>query len=1082
MRKTPFVRIHWASLVVASSGLSCSSPPSERTLDARVDAPPLAVQAVTQAPTSKCTPGTTPLSTQPLQLQVLTNSCGASQVQDFFNVVNTGTSAVKLSDISIKLWADDTSGQAVVPAVNTGGCVTGVNGNPSCSHNVVGVSAHATSFAPACGPSPTRQANWEITISTTDGTSLPPGASWSNVQAALHLANFTNFRPGTGSWFSPCLSGGAFTAATNFAVYFKGNLVFTNGINAPSCRGPAGAQPVPAFVPPTTAPVVGPLAASTTLQLTLGLPVQNLPGLQNVISQASDPTNPNYRKFVTDSDFLTSFAPSATDYSNLVSWAQSKNLQVKTFANRMGVTLTGTAAQVEQAFLVNLVQARRPDGSLFYEQDRPPSVDTCVSVQAVSGLNNFDVPTRKSTATAPGASLGPNDFRAAYLGTNTTCSSLDGTGQAIGLVELLGIDTNQITLYQQAVGLSGLPPVVINTNTSPLPANSEVEMYGDIDMAQALAPQAQVIDFEGPSIDPILLAITNTPNVDQISTSWYHTPSPFTTTLLTALAAQGKSFFDASGDFGAFEPESQAASCPGAGRFNFPPFNDVEQLPFVTLVGGTMLNVNGSPDYSGESGWSGSAGGIWSTGGTFTGVPIPSYQVGLSASNSQLSDTFLNSPDVSMPAVNMFTVSPNRQGSEIGGTSFASPLWAAFIALANEALNHGTTGFGFINPAIYQIGKNPTRYANAFNDVNDNSNNQNLCGLAYNAVPGFDLVTGWGSPRCGLVQELSCVTCGGTACVDFETDANNCGACGVSCGNGLCLDGVCRVPELLSATATPPQGIALNASNVFWTDGNDAFDIVKDGSTPAVQIGTGATQGAFPGFNGIEPAPIAVDASSVYWVDQNSIMQVPLGGGASSPFVPSIQNVGSIASDGTNVFWIETGDVFELAVSGGTPTSIAPATEPFGLTIDANNVYWTNSAVRHVMSVAKTGGATTVLATTSDSPLRIAVDNVNVYFGGALIPLQSVPKAGGAVTTLVSGSLAPASIAVDAGFVYWTEEGIGTLAAGVYRVPLAGGAFRQLVAANGFTLGGIAVDDGFVYWTEADDSPAITGRVRRLAK
>jgi len=68
------------------------------------------------------------VSTAALQLKVQTNSCGANQVQDFFQVINTVTTAVKLSDIKIKLWADDTSGQAVVPQVSTGGCASGPNG------------------------------------------------------------------------------------------------------------------------------------------------------------------------------------------------------------------------------------------------------------------------------------------------------------------------------------------------------------------------------------------------------------------------------------------------------------------------------------------------------------------------------------------------------------------------------------------------------------------------------------------------------------------------------------------------------------------------------------------------------------------------------------------------------------------------------------------------------------------------------------------------------------------------------------------------------------------------------------------
>src|SRR5262249_60004717 len=94
-------------------------------------------------------------------------------------------------NISIKIWVDDTSASNVVPQINTGGCL--LNAAGSCVHQVTGVTATATKFSPACGPDANHQANWEITISTTDATALGAGLTWSNIQLAMHLANFANF-------------------------------------------------------------------------------------------------------------------------------------------------------------------------------------------------------------------------------------------------------------------------------------------------------------------------------------------------------------------------------------------------------------------------------------------------------------------------------------------------------------------------------------------------------------------------------------------------------------------------------------------------------------------------------------------------------------------------------------------------------------------------------------------------------------------------------------------------------------------------------------------------------------------------
>src|ERR1041384_3338430 len=76
-------------------------------------------------------------STANVRLQELTNSCGANQAQDFFKVVNAGTTPIAASDVSIKIWVDDTSGSDIVPRIDTGGCL--LDGFGSCVHQGTGV-------------------------------------------------------------------------------------------------------------------------------------------------------------------------------------------------------------------------------------------------------------------------------------------------------------------------------------------------------------------------------------------------------------------------------------------------------------------------------------------------------------------------------------------------------------------------------------------------------------------------------------------------------------------------------------------------------------------------------------------------------------------------------------------------------------------------------------------------------------------------------------------------------------------------------------------------------------------------------
>lgn len=88
--------------------------------------------------------------------------------------------------------------------------------------------------------------------------------------------------------------------------------------------------------------------------------------------------------------------------------------------------------------------------------------------------------------------------------------------------------------------------------------------------------------------------------------------------------------------------------------------------------------------------------------------------------------------------------------NEYGGTSFAAPMWAGYIALVNQQLvANGKSTIGFINPAIYT--ENVTsRYGTGFHDITGGTSGN------YSAVPGYDLVTGWGSPNgTGLINSLA---------------------------------------------------------------------------------------------------------------------------------------------------------------------------------------------------------------------------------------------------------------------------------------------------------------------------------------
>ncbi len=223
-------------------------------------------------------------------------------------------------------------------------------------------------------------------------------------------------------------------------------------------------------------------------------------------------------------------------------------------------------------------------------------------------------------------------------------------------------------------------------------------------------------------------------------------PDPSSEQALVTMAMHGQSFFNAVGDSDAF-----------TGAIGFP-----SDSTNTTECGGTDLSTTG-PDgsYVSELVWNegtpNANGGDWgSSGGVSTYYSIPPWQQGVATVANQGSSVNRNVPDVAMTANNIYVTYDDGSAGSFGGTSCAAPLWAGFIALVNQqAAINSASPVGFLNPALYAIGKGPN-YAYCFHDITV-GNNEWYPGSTtkFSAVPGYDLCTGWGSPNgANLMQAL----------------------------------------------------------------------------------------------------------------------------------------------------------------------------------------------------------------------------------------------------------------------------------------------------------------------------------------
>ena len=517
---------------------------------------------------------------------------------------------------------------------------------------------------------------------------------------------------------------------------------------------------VPAAVAKLSA--AGLLPATNRLHLAIGLPLRNSAALNTFLRQVYDPASPGFRQYLTPEQFTEQFGPSEQDYQKVIAFAQANGLTVTAMhGNRVLLDVSGAVAEIERAFHVTLRLYQHPhENRRFFAPDVEPSVDLNVLLADVSGLNDYALPhpkiiavsslpvaangTPKVGSGAGGTYVG-TDFRNAYAPGTT----LNGAGQMVGLLQFDGFYSNDIVAYENL--LPGAPRVTLQTvlldgfNGVPTSAGN-IEVSLDIEMAIAMAPGlSKIIVFEGNPAsgyfipNDVLNNMAASNMVKNLSCSWGWSGGPNATTenIFLQMAAQGQSFFNASGD-------SAALTLGQVDNSSFTGFPS--SSPNITQVGGTTLTMNGAgASYASETVWN-SGGGSGSSGGISSFYPLPGWQQGISMTANHGSTVNRNIPDVALTGDNVHVRYNNGSSGAVGGTSVAAPLWAGFMALVNQqAAAAGNPPAGFINPAIYALGKS-LNYSLYFNDITTGNNFWSSSPTNFPATTGYDLCTGWGTP------------------------------------------------------------------------------------------------------------------------------------------------------------------------------------------------------------------------------------------------------------------------------------------------------------------------------------------------
>lgn len=495
---------------------------------------------------------------------------------------------------------------------------------------------------------------------------------------------------------------------------------------------------VPAAVRSHTATRIGAADPAATLKIAMALPMRHQAELDAFLRDIYNPASPHYKHYLSVAEFTERFGPTQSDYDAATAYLTAHGLRITgQAANRYLIDAEGSVADIQRAFNTTIGRYRHPTQNRnFFAPDSEPALDLNVPVLHIVGLDNFTLPAprfrhsqdgraARNSGSGPSGNFLGSDIRAAYYGG----TALTGAGQTVGLMELEGYNIADINTYFSKFGPKLTTSVVgVSTDGSSLSCTGscdDSEQSLDIEYAIAMAPGLkQVTVYVANSAESVLNRMVSDNTAKQLSTSWgwnedFATDDP----IFKEMAAQGQTNLTASGD-----DSSLKASGPWP-----------EEDANITAVGGTdLVTVSAGGAWKSETGWDDSAGGP-SLDKTIT---IESYQEPFITTANGGSKTLRNVPDIAGDAnLDNYICADGTCTGGYGGTSFASPIWAGFIALANQqAAAKGAPAVGWLNPQLYALAGSST-YASAIHDETSGTSGK------FKATTSYDLVTGIGSPN-----------------------------------------------------------------------------------------------------------------------------------------------------------------------------------------------------------------------------------------------------------------------------------------------------------------------------------------------
>ena len=468
---------------------------------------------------------------------------------------------------------------------------------------------------------------------------------------------------------------------------------------------------------------------------------------------------------------LTASLEGSSSPGRLIEWANTHRVDVQWRPGDDWATLAGSAGSFASAFGVDVNSYRAAEGQVFYASPQQPAVpaDLRGEVDEFGRILGY-TPHREADRFSlprevPGQGLTPATLMKSYNIAPLHDSGFRGKGQTVVVFAFDGFDQSDLDLFADNFGLPRFTPDVVGGQ----PSARRGEATMDLEAIHAVAPEAKKVlvnarpTVEGDGSYTKIATMMEDAERRYPGAVWSFSIGWGCDKLITAadlkpvraaLAAalrQGTTAFDASGDLAGLE-------CKGGEEWSAPPHPDnvgldaVASLPEMTNVGGTTLSTDDTGGWLGEQAWFDGPLSQGTAGGVSALFERPPWQAGV---NVREGGGRRLTPDISAVADPFTGVKIVFGGNEIvgGGTSLSAPLWAGIAAVVNQYLTQrGGSPLGDLNPLLYRAAEGAR--LPAFQDIVQGGN------AVYDAGPGYDLVTGLGTPNVENLAKVMFVTQG----------------------------------------------------------------------------------------------------------------------------------------------------------------------------------------------------------------------------------------------------------------------------------------------------------------------------------